>query len=364
MLEWAFDSGASADAAAEETAVPPEPVGGAVVLGLDIGGTQIRAAAVLADGSRLGRRAIATPDGAGAVAEGAVYSACEWLLRAVLEELPAAVRDRVVAVGISSAGPVDPWRGVVVDPPNVPALRDSPLADELEARLGLPAYLERDTNVAALAEHWLGAARGCSDFLYVTVSTGLGGSIFRDGSLLLGPDGTAGELGHVTLLMDDGPACGCGGTGHLEGIASGSGLARQAQAALSSTDSGFLADRAARAALSGRDVAEGEQAGDAVCAALMERARGAFALACVGWVNAFNPEKIVVGGTVAERQGELWLAPARAAVETTVLAPRARRVRIVPAELGEDVSLVGARPLVAGRHGDPAWRTRRGPGAR
>ena len=360
MRESAFDPGAMADACADRQAVPSEPVAGTVVLGLDIGGTQIRAAAVLADGARLGRRAVATPGGAGAIAESEVFSACERLLRAVLEGLPGGVRGRVVAVGISSAGPVDPWRGVVVDPPNVPALRDSSLADELEARLGLPAYLERDTNVAALAEHWLGAARGCRDFLYVTVSTGLGGAIFRDGSLLLGPDGTAGELGHVTLLMDDGPPCGCGGTGHLEGIASGSGLARQARAASSSADSRFLAERAARANLTGRDVAEGEQAGDAVCAALMERARKAFAIACVGWGNAFNPEKIVVGGTVAERQGERWLAPARAAVETTALAPRARSVRIVPAELGEDVSLVGARPLVADRHGYPAWRARRG----
>ncbi len=347
-----------------QATVPAEPVGGTVILGLDIGGTQIRAAAVLADGSRLGRAAVAMPGGAGRSSEGEVFSVCERLLRTVLEELPAGIRGHVVAVGISSAGPVDPWRGVVVDPPNIPALHDSALADELEARLGLPAYLERDTNVAALAEHWLGAARGCSDFLYVTVSTGLGGAIFRDGSLLLGPDGTAGELGHVTLLVDDGPPCGCGGTGHLEGIASGSGLARQARAELSSVGSRFLAERAEQAPLTGRDVAEGEQAGDRVCTALMDRARRAFAIACVGWVNAFNPETIVVGGTVAERQGERWLAPARAAVRTTALTVPARRVRIVPAELGDDVSLVGAGPLVATRHGDPAWRARRGRRAR
>ena len=338
----------------------PETAADIVVLGLDIGGTQIRAAAVLSDGSRLGRIALPTPVGVGPRAEGDIYSACERLLRDVLGQLPAPVRGRVVGVGISSVGPVDPWRGVVVDPPNVPALRDSPLADELEARLGLPAYLERDTNVAALAEHWLGAARGCADFLYVTVSTGLGGAIFHEDRLVLGPDGTAGELGHVTLVLGDGPECGCGGTGHLEGIASGSGLARQAQSRLAASASDFLAERAGRAPLTGRDVAEGEQAGDAVCAALMERARGAFALACVGWVNAFNPQKIVVGGTLAERQGERWLKPARAAVESSALAVPARRVRIVPAELGEDVGLVGAWPLVVGRHGDPAWRARRG----
>ena len=164
----------------------PAALADAVVLGLDVGGTQIRAAAILPTGERLGRRAAATPLADGAEA---IYDTCAGLLRGVAAELPARIRQRLAAIGISSMGPVDPWRGLVADPPNVVALRDAPLADELEARLGWPAYLERDTNVAALAEHWLGAARDCSDFLYITVSTGLGGAIYRDGSLMLGPDG-------------------------------------------------------------------------------------------------------------------------------------------------------------------------------
>jgi len=328
----------------------------AVVLGLDLGGTQIRAAAILPGGERLVRRAVATPLTAGPEA---IYAACADLLHGVSDELPADVRNRLLAVGISSMGPVDPWRGLVVDPPNVVALRDAPLADEMEERVGLPAYLERDTNVAALAEHWLGAARGCRDFLYVTVSTGLGGSIYRDGGLLLGPDGTAGEIGHVPLLPGVGPLCGCGGIGHLEAISSGSGLANQARAELAAGGSEFLSSRATAGAITGRDVAEGELAGDAVCTLLMERARRAFAIACVGWVNAFNPELIVVGGTVAASQGERWLAPAREAVSATGFAAPANRVRIVPAELGNDGGLVGARTLVEGRFGDLTWRGRR-----
>jgi glucokinase len=320
------------------------------VLALDLGGTQIRAAAVLADGAVLGRRATDTPLTEGAEA---IYRACADLLAAVRAGLPESIQQSVAAVGVSSMGPVDSRRGLVLDPPNVVALRDAPLAAELEARLGLAAYLERDTNVAALAEHWRGAARGCRDFLYVTVSTGLGGAVFRDGRLMLGPDGTAGELGHVCLEID-GPLCGCGGRGHLEALASGSGLARQAAA--EAERSGFLAARAALAPLTGRDVAEGEQAGDATCARLMGRARRAFAIACVGWVNGFNPERIVVGGTVAERQGPRLLEPARAEVAGTAFRVPAARVRIVPAELGEDVGLVGAWALVTERHGDPAWR--------
>src|ERR1035437_6372285 len=261
--------------------MPPD----AVVLALDLGGTQIRAAAILAGGERLERRAAATPVESG---EEAIFRACAETLRRVRDALPANVRDRLVAIGISSMGPVDPWRGLVVDPPNVSAFCDSPLADEMERRVGLPAYLERDTNVAALAEHWLGAARGSTDFLYVTVSTGLGGAIVRDGCLVLGPDGTAGELGHITLIAEGGPRCGCGGRGHLEGIAAGAGLAAQAQEAVAAGESAFLAAHvqghgaqghgvqghgAQGRLLTARDVAEGELAGDATCIRLMERAR-------------------------------------------------------------------------------------------
>lgn len=262
-----------------------------------------------------------------------------------------------------------PWtRGAVGCwiPPNVAALHDAPLADEIENRLGLPAYLERDTNVAALAEHWRGVARGCRDFIYVTVSTGLGGALYLDGRLLLGPDGTAGEIGHVCLIADGGPPCGCGGSGHLEAIVSGSGLAAGARDALQADlstrlvgPSEFLAARAAAGPLTGKDVADGELAGDQVCEALMERARRAFAIACVGWVNAFNPERIVVGGTIADRQGERLLNPARAEVAATGLSSPSKRVQIVPSSFGDDVGLVGSWPLVAERHGNPLWRERR-----
>ena len=340
----------------------------AVVLALDLGGTQIRAAAIPPSGERFGRRALATPHAGGAEA---IYAACAELLIGVRADLPADLRDHLVAIGISSMGPVDPWRGLVVDPPNVVALRDAPLADEMQRRVGLPAYLERDTNVAALAEHWLGAARGCLDFMYITVSTGLGGSIFREGRLMLGPDGVAGEIGHVCLMLEGGPNCGCGGSGCLEAIVSGSGLATAARQALAEAagevrgsgadglppgGSAFLAKRATAARLTGRDVAEGELAGDRLCTALMERSRRAFAIACVGWVNAFNPERIVVGGAVADGQGERLLGPARDEVSRTAFPDPAARVEIVPAELGNDVGLVGAWPLVAERHGDPAWR--------
>jgi glucokinase len=269
-----------------------------------------------------------------------------------------------MGVGISSPGPVDPRSGIVVEPPNLGAdFREIPLADEIEEALGLPTFLDRDTNVAALGEAAFGAARGEPDFIYLTVSTGVGGAIVTDGRLLHGPDGMAGELGHVTVELD-GPACGCGGIGHVEAVASGTGLARAARDAVAAGTSPYLADRAAEFGLdelSAKDVAEGEDAGDATCGALMDRARRALGAACAGYVNTFNPHRIIIGGAIAHAQGDRLLGVIREVIDRDAFGRQASRVEVVPPELGPDVSLAGAHPLVAVRLDDPVWDRTRGP---
>lgn len=308
------------------------------------------------DGSRLTRVATETPKEHGAAA---VVRACADTLRAARDAAPATVTDELAGVGISSPGPVDPHAGMVVAPPNLGSdFRNVPLADEVESALGLPTFLDRDTNVAALGEAAFGAGRGEPDFIYLTVSTGVGGSIVTDGRLFHGPDGLAGELGHVPVDLD-GPRCGCGGSGHLEAVASGTALARDARDAVAAGTSPYLADRAAAAGLdelSARDVAEGEVAGDATCAKLMHRARRALATACVGYVNAFNPHRIIIGGSIAQAQGDRMLGVVRDVVATESFQRLAAVVAIVLPELGPDVSLAGAHPLVSARLGDPAWR--------
>jgi glucokinase len=245
---------------------------------------------------------------------------------------------------------VDPVGGVVVEPPNLgPEFRDIPLAAALSESEGLPAFLDRDTNVAALGEQAFGAARGIQDFIYLTVSTGVGGAIVTGGEILHGPDGFAGELGHVVVEMD-GPRCGCGGPGHVEAIAAGVSLAREARALVASDRSPYLAEQALRLGgpeeLSAKDVGDGALAGDPACVALMNRARRALAAACVGYVNTFNPHRIVIGGAIAQAEGERMLGPIREAIASEAFQVVARRVTVVPAALGGDVSLAGAQPLV------------------
>lgn len=259
----------------------------------------------------------------------------------------------IAGIGLSSPGPVDPARGVVLEPPNLgPHFRDIPLAADLSAAEDLPAFLDRDTNVAALGEHAFGAARGEDDFIYLTVSTGVGGAIITGGELLHGPDGLAGELGHVPVGLD-GPPCGCGGVAHVEAYAAGASLARMAAELVVNGGSAFLVTRA-RALhrgeeLSAKDVAEGSLAGDPACERLMNDARRAVAAGCVGYVNAFNPHRIVIGGSIAEAEGERMLGPIRRAIATEVFSVLSRVVQVVPAALGGDVSLAGCQPLVMRR---------------
>ena len=321
----------------------------APVLALDFGGTRTRAAVVEGDGT-IGTRASApTPLEAGSVGSVALF---HELLRRVAAEWRERGGETPIAIGISAPGPLDPRRGVLFDPPNLPDdFHDLPLADLVGAPFGIPTFLERDTHLAALGEWSFGAARGLTDFIYLTVSTGLGGAVVTGGRLMTGPDGVAGELGHIPIDLD-GPECGCGARGHLEAICSGTGIARDARVELDEgrmDPASILAVRATRAAtgrLEAVDVAAAEEAGDPVAAEIMEHARRAFAAAMVGLVDVFDPERIVVGGSVARGQGERWLAPARAEVARLAFRVPRRRVAIVPAELGDDVSLVGALPLV------------------
>ena len=322
------------------------------VIAVDLGGTRIRAAVIEPDGTRICPQRAPHADRGRSLGD-------RPPVRRGRDARPrrsgfGPIAASIAGIGISSPGPVDPWTGVVLEPPNLgpPVPRRADRGGARRSGLELPAFLDRDTNVAALGELAFGAARGVDDFIYLTVSTGVGGAIVTGGEILHGPDGLAGELGHVPVELD-GPRCGCGGIGHVESIAAGVALAREARGILAAGGSEFLAARAAALPageeLSAKDLAEGAQAGDPACRDVMDRARRALAAACVGYVNAFNPHRIVIGGSIAEAEGDRLLQPIRDAIAREAFDVVARKVTIVPAQLGGDVSLAGAQPLVMSR---------------
>jgi glucokinase len=332
---------------------------GQPVLAIDLGGTRIRAAYVSPDLVVASRLAVDTNDEEGV--DAVVQRICSLAGDVKAAAHTAGLPDPV-GVGISSPGPLDPWHGVVVAPPNLAGWHDVPLGERVEAAIGLPTFLERDTNVAIMAEWRHGAARGTDDAIYVTVSTGIGGGIVVDGRPLIGKDGTAGEVGHITVDID-GPICGDGSPGHAEAIGSGTALARDGRALLQSGASARLAEifHSSGATELGADhVAQAADQGDAACRALLDRAWVAIGAMCASLVNVLNPEVIVLGGSIAAHRPELFDV-VRREVERRAFAAPARRVRVLPAEHGDDVSLIGLLPIVNERLHDPAFRRGRNP---
>ena len=323
------------------------------ILAIDLGGTQIRAALVTPDRKVHCRRAAPTTDeeGVDAVLSRIIEEADAARSQAADGGLPAPL-----GVGISSPGPLDPWEGVVLLAPNLTGWRDIPLGPRVASGLELPTFLERDTNVAMMAEWRYGAAAGTRNAIYLTISTGIGGAAIVDGRPLVGSNGTAGEFGHITVELD-GPRCGCGGMGHVEAIASGAALARLGRALVAEHPDSSLARLAADASeVDARLVATAAEQGDARAAALLERAWVAVGALCASLVNILDPEVIVIGGSIAEHHPRLFDV-IDVELERRAFPILLDKVRIVPASLGGDVSLIGSLPIVNDRIDDPAYAT-------
>jgi glucokinase len=312
------------------------------ILAIDLGGTRIRAAHLDADLRVAHREVIPTMP---ALPVEGILDRIIATARSVRAAAEAAGERPPVAVGVSSPGPLDPWRGVIHALPNLPGWEDLPIADRMSDALDLPVTLGRDTNVALLAEWRHGEALGARNAIYITVSTGVGGAAVVDGRLLHGPDGTAGEIGHLTVDLD-GPPDGEGAPGHVEGIASGAALARDGAALLERGESPGLAELAAAGKpIDAEAVCAAADAGDPACSSLIERAWTAVGATCAGLVNLLNPEVIVIGGAIADHRPDLHAA-VRTEIGRRAFPVPAARVRLASPRFGGDVSLVGCWPLV------------------
>ena len=327
-----------------------DEVAGRSILAIDLGGTQIRAAHVSPDLTVSCRRAVETRDEEGVQA--VIDRICS-LADTVRDDARRGGLADPAGIGISAPGPLDPWRGVVVAPPNLAGWHDVPLTDRVETALGLPTFLVRDTNAAVMAEWRYGAARGADDVVYVTVSTGIGGGLIVNGRPLIGKDGTAGEIGHLTVEID-GPLCGDGMPGHAEAIGSGTAIAREGRALIARGEAPGLAALAADAAVDAELVARAADAGDAASQAVLDRAWVAIGAMCASLVIALNPEVIVLGGSIALHRPEIRRA-VRAEIDRRAFAAPARRVRVEMAQLADDVSLIGLLPIVNDRLTDPSY---------
>ena len=258
-------------------------------------------------------------------------SVLECLLRDLLATVPIPPGG-ICGVGIALPSPVLYAEGRTVAPPGMQGWDRVPLRDRLSAAVGLPVTLDNDANLGALAEWRWGAGQNARNLIYIYLAhTGIGGALMFSGTAYRGAVGSAGEIGHV-VVEEGGPLCRCGNRGCLEAVASVPRLLQQAREADLLGPDGTLGEFLALAPHS------------APARRLLARAGERLGVAIGGLINLANPDRVVVGGPLADA-GELLLGPLREAALQTALAIAVRQVAIAGAALGPDVVALGAAAL-------------------
>jgi glucokinase len=316
-----------------------------VMIGIDLGGTSMRALVVDRRNKILALEKIPTnptqrpertvTDLAGMVDE--------------VVKMAGLTRANVQGVSIGAPGAVDPRKGIVHHAPNL-GWKEFALGQKLNARLNVPIFVENDVNVGVVGEHALGAARGTDDVVGIFVGTGIGGGIILAGELYEGLRGAAGELGHMILDIN-GPLCGCGRHGCAEALASRTAMERDVRGEIKKGGKSHVLKimrERGKDRMTSSVILRALRKNDPVMKKVLARAQFYLALLVANVVNLLDPECIVIGGGVAERLGEEYVAPAREQAKAYFLDPRdADKIRVVPGILGDNAGALGA--VVLGR---------------
>jgi glucokinase len=309
-----------------------------IALGVDLGGTNLRAAAVDASGSIIYESQRPT------FAEQGVDALIDRIALSIREAADRSGVGSEIAVGVAAPGPLDPRAGVVHFAPNLPGWRNVPLRDRLQDLIGRPVHLGNDANAAALGELYFGAGRGSRNMIYIGLGTGVGGGVISEGRLIDGIHGMGGELGHVTVSID-GPRCTCGSIGCIEAYCSAWSITRDAQHLVDSGRGAAILAAANGSEVGPRAVGSAAASGDTGAIHLLERSGTALGAGIANFINIFNPEIIVLGGGVAEI-GEPLLGPVRRSMEVFAMPVMRHDVRLIPSSLGLKTGIYGSAALV------------------
>lgn len=312
-------------------------------IGVDFGGTSIRAGVVDRKGQVLGFEKRKTQAELGT---DVVFERLAVAIERAMRAADVKAKD-IGGIGIGVPGPVDQERGVVRVMVNLgKGWTNYPLADRLARRVGLPAWLENDVRVGALGEYHHGAGQGLSDMVAVFVGTGIGGGIILNGELRTGFRGGAGEVGHTVVNGDDGVTGATGQPGTVEGMAGRAGLERQIKEAIAAGQKSVVPDlmqSVGSGRLTSRVIVEALKVGDVPMQKALANAQLALGRCAGNLMNVLDPEMIVFGGGVTARLGDRFVAPIRKiAQEHYVAKSEARRIKIVPGALKDLAGVVGA----------------------
>jgi glucokinase len=250
----------------------------------------------------------------------------------------------VAAVGLGIPATVDHDKGSARSAVNLP-LENLPIREIVGGRTDLPVFVDNDANVAALAEHLYGAARGTRNAVMLTIGTGIGGGLILNGEIYRGSTGAGAELGH-TVIEIDGPPCqgNCPGRGCVETLASGTALGREGREAAEREPGSALGEMLADGeTIDGKAVTEAALSGDQTARGVFDLIGSRLGVALTSFANIFEPEVFVIGGGVIAA-GDLLLEPARRELATRALPPM-KQIPVVAAELGSDAGMIGAAAM-------------------
>ena len=309
-------------------------------IGIDVGGTNVKIALV-DDGKIIYSNSVPTY-----AQMGYEYTVnnIKQAIRDLMKETETTAAD-IKGIGFDFPGQVDYKTGVVKLAPNIPGWVNVPIAQMIEEAFHIPTRIDNDVRCAALGEMNFGAGKGCQNFVCITVGTGIGSGLVVNGQLVRGAANAAGEIGHIKLQMKDGPICGCGDTGCLEAFASGPSIVAMAQDYLKSGKSTKFREMAGDGEITPYIVAKAAEAGDPVAKRIFTIIGEYVGMGLVSVINLLNPEKVIIGGGVAEA-GDLLLEPNRKTVMERAMVVARESVEIVPAELGKSAGVIGASMLV------------------
>lgn len=310
-----------------------------LLIGVDIGGTTIKIGVIKTEGTIVDKWEIKTnKDNNAKNIPLDIWNSIKLKIKNLDIE-----KTDILGIGVGAPGFVDVKTGEVSIAVNL-GWKDFKLAAILKELSGLPVMVDNDANIAAVGENWKGSGRLADNLIAITLGTGVGGGIIANGQVINGVNGTAGEIGHITVEAGGSP-CNCGRNGCLETVASATGIVRQAKNAIQSDSVTTLKDRSKLKELSAKDVFELAATGDKASQEIIDRVTDVLGLAIANMATIINPSIIVIGGGVS-KAGEDLLKPLRKAFESYTLPRIDEGCEFVIASLGNDAGIIGGAYLV------------------
>lgn len=311
-----------------------------IICGVDLGGTKIKTGLVDEKGKIISSIKIPTlaQEGPDAVIKRIVRSITD------VSNMANIAISNISGIGIGVPGQLDVPKGLIVNMPNLPGWNNIPLAERISKELKLPVKIDNDANAAALGEYLFGVGNGIDIFMYITISTGIGGGLIINGEIYHGANSNALEIGHMTIDFN-GPKCNCGNYGCFESMASGTALARYANDLLTSEKNTLLKDITNTDEIKAEHVFKAAQLGDKLSKDLIDKESFYLGIGISNLITLFNPRRIAIGGGMSNDLDVMYDKIVET-INTRALKANASICDIVKAKLGDNTGLLGAVSLM------------------